>query len=121
MNRIEEHIRWLGIVFVVWGALSVLIGIGIWLFFAGLGVATGEEDAIAILLVLATIISGFSLITGLAEIIAGWGLLKKTSWSRIVAIIMAILNVINPPLGTAVGVYAFWVLFKDEAKEILRG
>jgi len=41
---------------------------------------------------------------------AGYGLLNRRPWGRIVAIIAAILALIKFPLGTALGVYTLWVL-----------
>jgi len=119
MTSQSEHIHLLGIIFVVWGCLSLLLGVGMWLFFAGLGAFSGEREALAVMLVIATVASGFSIVTGIAEVISGWGLLKKMSWSRLLTLIMAVINVISFPLGTALGVYAMWVLFKDESKEVL--
>ena len=119
MERISEHIHLLGIIFVVWGGLSLLFGFGMWIFFAGIGAFAGEKEAMAVMLIIATIASGFSIVTGIAEVISGWGLLKKMSWSRVLTIIMAVINVISFPLGTALGVYAMWVLFKDESREVL--
>jgi hypothetical protein len=41
---------------------------------------------------------------------AGYGLLNRRPWGRIVAIIAAILALIKFPLGTALGIYTLWVL-----------
>jgi hypothetical protein len=46
---------------------------------------------------------------GLA-LVAGYGLLNRRPWGRIVAIIAAILALIKFPLGTALGIYTLWVL-----------
>jgi hypothetical protein len=119
MNRLSDHIHLLGIIFVVWGSLSVLLGLCIFLFFTGIGILSGDGEAIAALTILATITSAYSVVTGMAEILAGWGLLKKMSWARVLTIVMAIINVISFPFGTALGVYAMWVLFKVESKEVL--
>jgi hypothetical protein len=43
-------------------------------------------------------------------LVAGYGLLNRRPWGRIVAIIAAILALIKFPLGTALGVYTLWVL-----------
>ena len=43
-------------------------------------------------------------------LIAGYGLLNRRPWGRIVAIIVAILALINFPFGTALGIYTLWVL-----------
>jgi hypothetical protein len=46
---------------------------------------------------------------GLA-LVAGYGLLNRRPWGRIVAIIAAVLALIKFPLGTALGIYTLWVL-----------
>ena len=46
---------------------------------------------------------------------AGYGLLEARSWGRIVAIIVAAFNLFNIPVGTAVGVYALWLLTDERA------
>lgn len=53
--------------------------------------------------------------------VAGWGLLERTQWGRIVAIIAAILCLIRLPLGTALGIATLiilmgtrnWALYED--------
>ena len=42
--------------------------------------------------------------------VAGWGLLERTQWGRIVAIIAAILCLIRIPLGTALGIATLIIL-----------
>jgi hypothetical protein len=36
--------------------------------------------------------------------VAGWGLMERTEWGRIVAIVAAILSLFHLPLGTALGI-----------------
>jgi hypothetical protein len=43
-------------------------------------------------------------------LIAGYGLLNRRPWGRVVAIIAAILALIKFPFGTALGIYTLWVL-----------
>ena len=47
---------------------------------------------------------------------AGIGLLQYRSWARVAATIMAVLMIFKFPLGTAVAIYAFWVLFSQEGQ-----
>ena len=42
--------------------------------------------------------------------VAGWGLLERTQWGRIVAIVAAILSLIRIPLGTALGIATLIIL-----------
>jgi hypothetical protein len=47
---------------------------------------------------------------------AGIGLLQYRNWGRILAAIMAVFLVLHFPVGTAIAVYTFWVLFSDEGR-----
>ncbi|MDR3750626.1 MAG: hypothetical protein P4K94_03990 [Terracidiphilus sp.] len=47
--------------------------------------------------------------SGLA-LAAGWGLLERTQWGRIVAIVAAILSLLKFPFGTAMGIWTLVVL-----------
>ncbi len=55
------------------------------------------------------ILIGLVFSSGLA-IFVGVGLLKRQPWARVVAIIAAVLALIKFPIGTALGIYALWVL-----------
>jgi hypothetical protein len=48
---------------------------------------------------------------------AGVGLLQYKSWARIFTIVVATLLLFHFPIGTAVAVYAFWVLFSQEGQQ----
>jgi type IV secretory pathway VirB2 component (pilin) len=43
-------------------------------------------------------------------LVAGFGLLNRRPWGRVVAIIAAILALLKFPFGTALGIYTLWVL-----------
>jgi hypothetical protein len=43
-------------------------------------------------------------------VVAGWGLLERAEWGRIVAIIAAILSLIKFPFGTALGIATLVIL-----------
>jgi len=51
---------------------------------------------------------------------AGVGLLQYRSWARTFATIVAVLLLFHFPIGTAVAVYAFWVLFSQEGQQYYR-
>ncbi len=115
----RQHIDILGWLFVGMGGLGIAIAI---LVFAILGVTgglSGDAKSAALLggvgFMVAIIIAVFSL----PNIIAGWGLLKRKSWSRILALVLGCLSLLSFPLGTALGIYALWALTKPEAQQIL--
>ena len=54
--------------------------------------------------------------TAVLGIIAGWGLLERRPWSRMLAVVLACLALLNLPLGTALGIYTLWVLLPAKAE-----
>jgi len=50
----------------------------------------------------------------LAILSIGVGLLRYRDWARILAVIVAAFLLIAIPFGTAIGIYAFWVLLSVE-------
>lgn len=59
----------------------------------------------------------FTIVTGIALFISGWGLLQMKSWARWLAIILAILSLFAFPIGTIIGIVIIWYLLKDDIKE----
>jgi hypothetical protein len=43
-------------------------------------------------------------------LVAGWGLLERTQWGRVVAVVAAIFGLLKFPLGTALGIWTLVVL-----------
>jgi hypothetical protein len=58
----------------------------------------------------------FLLCLAAAIVAAGVGLLEYRSWARTVATVAAALLLLHFPIGTAVAIYAFWVLFSEEGQ-----
>lgn len=65
-------------------------------------------------------IGAIALLIGILYAIAGLGLWKLKPWARIIAIILAIISLLNFPVGTAIGIIVLWYLFKAEIKEAFR-
>ncbi len=59
------------------------------------------------------ILIGFTAITNVLGILAGFGLLQWKSWARVVLIVIAALMLIRFPYGTALGIYTLWVLLNE--------
>lgn len=56
------------------------------------------------------------LLLSVSGIIAGVGLLKF--YPRILTIVLSALNLLNIPIGTALGVYGLWVLLSPQAEPL---
>ena len=48
---------------------------------------------------------------------AGVGLLHYRSWGRVLAIVMSVFLLFKFPIGTAIGIYAFWVLLSEPGRK----
>jgi hypothetical protein len=122
----EQHVKILGVLNIVWGALGSLSGLVILLVFGG---AFGVLNAVAlhhpeaafvppILVLIGGAISIFLLLLSVPSIIAGIGLLYFKPWARILAIVVSALHLMNIPFGTALGIYGLWVLFSPKSQII---
>jgi len=114
----EKHITILGALYIASGALGVFIALIVFVVVTGGGLMSGDPEAITITALVGTSIAGFFMIISIPDIVCGIGLLKKKSWSRIFALILGCINLINIPFGTALGVYTIWVFFNEETKKI---
>ena len=47
------------------------------------------------------------------------GLRRRRPWSRPAALVIALVMLVIVPFGTALGIYAFWVLLRQRARELL--
>jgi len=51
-----------------------------------------------------------TVLTAVLAFVAGFSLLKRKPWGRILAIIFAVFALFKFPFGTALGIYTLWVL-----------
>lgn len=116
-KNIPLHVQILGWLFILGNAFMLLIGLFGLVLFPAIGLISQDPTAFN---VLGTIgVAGAVLFTVLAlpGLIAGYGLINRRPWARILTLILAVFELFNFPVGTAVGVYAFWVLLQDSADE----
>lgn len=113
-SRIQEHVRLLSILWFAFSGFEVIGGIVLLVLantiFGGM-IQMGEAGRPPEFLhVLFTFLGILVLAKAVAGILAGWALLNREPWGRVLALVLAFLALINPPLGTALGVYTLWVL-----------
>jgi hypothetical protein len=119
MNPMQTHVKVLAILHIVFGVLGVCIGL---VAFAVLGgtaamIHLDHDPDAALAGPMMGAIGGFVLILflvlSLPGLIGGIGLLSYKPWARILTIVVSIVDLINIPFGTALGIYGLWVLFND--------
>ncbi len=77
-------------------------------------------DAGALVTSIVSIIGMSMVIVSALTAAAGVGLLYYQTWGRVMAIVAASLMLLKFPIGTAIGVYAFWVLLSADGREHFR-
>jgi hypothetical protein len=113
----QQHVTILGWLYVVGHAIFVAIGAFIFLLLSGIGAASDDPQAGPILAIVGTSVGLLLVLLGLPGLAAGYGLLTGQPWGRVLAIVIAILNLVNFPLGTLTGIYALWVLLPQPGPE----
>lgn len=118
-NRVADHIRLVGI---LWLALSACNAVGAVVLyvlsntlFVHLPEMTGEPGATSWLRPFIAAIAIVVAVKAAAGFFAGWGLLQREPWARLVTIVLAFVSLFNIPFGTAVGIYTLWVLLPAES------
>lgn len=117
VKNIEQHVTILGWLYIAISALTLLIGVGVFMLLIFLAPVSGDPQAMRILPVIALFVGGLIFVTAVPGLLAGWGLLKRKSWARLLAVVLGFLNLMNFPLGTILGIYAIWALLQDGASE----
>jgi hypothetical protein len=116
--NMEQHIRLIAILNITLGSILAFVGLMAFIFFAGIGIAAGDAEAIPILGLVGTVGFIFMLGFGLPGILGGIGLLNRKEWARILVIAASCIGLFAFPVGTALSVYSLWVLFNNETIKI---
>lgn len=107
---IEFHVTVVAWLHIIESILYIGGAILLMIFFSGIGLIADDPKALGILSIVGFCGGGFLLLFGIPTALAGWGLLKKAFWARVLAMVLAILGLFLFPIGTIIGVYVLWVL-----------
>lgn len=110
----EKHINIVAALRIACSVLGLIIGVVGFIVLRVIGDVSGDHDAKFVLTLIANIALIFFIILSIPGIIAGLGLLKRKEWARILTLILSVLDLLNFPIGTAVGVYSIWALSNNE-------
>jgi len=117
----ENHIRIIGILWIVLGALGLTFALMVFGILFGISyIPDVGYEASVILRSIGGGVGLFVAIFSVPKIIGGIWLMKKQEWARILVLLLAFLNLLNFPLGTALGVYSIVILFNPEAVKLFR-
>lgn len=114
VNRVSGNLRTLAILWIVYSGFRILPG----LFLRSIGsygFPFTNDMPYMWHGIVHTVGSAF-IIIGVLGLVAGWGLLERQSWARILAIILAFISLLHVPFGTAIGIYTLWVLLPSSSE-----
>ena len=122
------HVKVLGVLYIALSAIGVaaalflMLALGTASSIVGLNAEPADAAvALPIIGIAGSALVIFLLALSLPGLIVGIGLLKLASWARIAGIVLAIIHLINIPVGTALGIYALWVLFNKDTERLFDG
>jgi len=120
---VPVHVDFLGVLFIIWGLLTTLVGVST----LALGVAAaalitsrggGSQFAAGVTAAAFTTLAIMAIVWGVVHVIVGVPLRRRHSWARLVALMIGSVDLLLLPYGTALGVYALWVLLNEKGKAL---
>jgi hypothetical protein len=118
----RKHITVVGAIHIGFGIVGLIAAFAVLVVLIGTGLLVltieGDELPLTILASVAVFVTLFLGILSVPELIGGIGVLNHKNWARYLVIIIAVLNLFNIPVGTAVGIYSIWVLMQDETESL---
>jgi hypothetical protein len=114
----KTHVQLVGWLWIAWGVVSMVMVI-IGLIIANVNIPNPQDSILVTSGVLCFFIPGT-----IADFAAGFGLLQYQSWARILAIILAIINLVflcALILPAALAIYTLIIMFNSETKTLFNG
>jgi hypothetical protein len=118
-GRIAGHVRLLGIFWLAISAFRLLPGLALVSIFHS-GFPFFMPGIPGFVHGLMRGLGGLLLLGGVIGIVAGWGLLERQPWARMLAIVLGCFSLLDMPFGTALGIYTLWVLLPAGSEEEYR-
>lgn len=116
----EKHVNVVAALQIGFSILGVILAGILFAILQYVGDIVDDHEAELVLTIVANVIMVTFAVLALPGIIAGIGLFKKKEWARILTLILSVLDLINFPIGTAVGIYSIWALSQTETVELFK-
>jgi hypothetical protein len=110
----DKHVTLVATLNIGLGVLGVMVGCIVFVVLIFAGIVSGDPQAMKVTTIVGVSVGTFVIFVSVPLIIGGIGLLKRCPWSRILILILAAMNLLNLPVGTAIAVYTIWVMLQDE-------
>lgn len=122
----KSHVDFVAVLFIVWGLLTVLIGVS--MLSLGVGAIAlitsanrgsgGSPVAAGITAAAFLTLAIIAILWGTAHVVVGVPLRRGRPWSRLVALMLGSVDLLLLPYGTGIGVYTLYVLLHEKGKAL---
>ena len=120
----NAQVDFVGVLFIVWGLLTALIGLSTLLL--GVGALAlmrpadpeGSQFAAGLTVAVFITLAVIAILWGAAHVVVGVPLRRRKPWARLMALTLGSLDLVLLPFGTALGAYALWVLLHEKGKAL---
>ena len=122
-SRVQQHVHLLGILWLAMSAFNAVGGI----FLLMLGNVlfphlremkdVPSDVPVGFLTALFTTLGILVIAKAALGFFAGWGLMQRETWARVLVLVLAFISLFNIPFGTAIGVYTLWVLLPGQSQQ----
>ncbi|HKB09229.1 MAG TPA: hypothetical protein VKD69_01200 [Vicinamibacterales bacterium] len=121
----KTQVDFVGILFIVWGLLTTLLGVstlalgvGAVAVIASSARSGGGDVAAGLTAAAFTAVALIAIVWGAVHVAVGVPLRRHRPWARLVALSLGAVDLLMLPYGTALGVYAIWILLNEDAKRL---
>lgn len=121
-----SHVDFVGVLFIVWGLLTTLVGLST--LALGVGAVAliasasrgggGGQMAAGLTAFVFAALAVIAILWGAAHVVVGMPLRRRKPWARLLALMLGSIDLVLLPYGTALGVYALWVLLNEQGKAL---
>jgi hypothetical protein len=119
------HVDLLGMLFIVWGLLTTLVGVstlalgvGAVALITSANRSEGGQFAAGLTAAIFTTLAIIAIVWGAAHVAVGVPLRRRRPWSRMAALMLGSIDLLLLPYGTALGLYGLWVLLHEDGKKL---
>jgi hypothetical protein len=118
-----QHVKILGTLHIVLGALGAFAAVVVLMIFGGLSAFVHMSDRSTdlpgpILGIIGILVFIALLVLSLPGLIIGIGLVQFRPWARIAGIVVSAFDLLGFPFHTALGIYGLWVLLNPETERM---
>ncbi len=120
----EAHADLLGVLFIIWGLLTALIGVSTLALGVGAvalltsSARTSSQVAAGLTAVVFVVLACIAIAWGGAHVAIGIALRRRRHWSRMIGLMLGSVDLLLLPYGTALGCYALWVLLNEQGRKL---